>query len=164
MSSTQRCSHISCQPEHYIPLATVIGSEMDIWANQSQSRSYYDLFIGLGKRNTPSSELGGCESKALHGHHISHVKRICVERSQEKASRAEGWRKGIALAFSLEHWLYQPRLAWSSPENLPLEWCLVGESHTKSTPPFIDMVWIRFLSLAIEGDMPENMIPFHAIS
>lgn len=149
--------------KHHIPLATVIGSEP---TRPIRVFFYHDSFIGLGKRSPPPSiisELGGCESKALCGHHISHVKRICVERSQEKASRAEGWRKGTALASSLEHWLYQPRLTWSSPENPPLEWCLVGESHTKSTPPFIDMVWIRFLSLAIEGDMPENMITCHEI-
>lgn len=47
-----------------------------------------------------------------------------VRRSQEKASRAEGWREGTALASSLEHRLHQPRLPWSHPENPPLGWCL----------------------------------------
>lgn len=49
-----------------------------------------------------TSELGGCASEALCGHYISHVKES-AERSQEKANRTEGWRKGTALASSLEH-------------------------------------------------------------
>lgn len=81
-----------------------------IWALRKRSPS-----------STNISNLGGCESKAVCGHHINHVKRMLLKLSQEESQRTEG----TTLASSLEYWLHQPRLAWSHPESPPLDWCLV---------------------------------------
>lgn len=71
------------------------------------------------------SNLGDYEYKALCSHLIGHVKIIHLGMEPSRASGAGGWRQGIALATSLEHWFYQPSLAWSHPENPSLNWCLI---------------------------------------
>lgn len=87
-------------------------------------RVFIVIHIGTLRKRSPTSisiaKLRGCDSNVMCGHRINLAKRTLLKLIQE-----EGWREGTTLASSLEHWLHYPRLAWSHPENPPLDRGLV---------------------------------------
>lgn len=107
---------------------------MDIWAPQGLSGSLL-WFIDRHREGDVPQPVPLVSWKAVSSRLYVAIlsatwRGPMLRRSQEQASRAEGWREGTALVSSLEHWLHQPRLPWSHPENPPLGWYLAARAVT----------------------------------